>query len=156
MMKAVLLLISLLFATSNAFTTSQGAPTFIRSQLKTQRHNIIDVVSSMVNNFGKKATCSHILIGPRQWESEEQAREKLIEIKAEIGDDPAKFAEFAAEYSGCPSRSKGGNLGEFGPGQMVRNFDKVAFNEEVGIVHGPISTQYGEHLILVTERTGED
>jgi peptidyl-prolyl cis-trans isomerase C len=39
---------------------------------------------------------------------------------------------------------------------MVKNFDQVCFNEAVGVVHGPISTQFGEHLILITERTGED
>jgi peptidyl-prolyl cis-trans isomerase C len=38
---------------------------------------------------------------------------------------------------------------------MVRDFDEVVFNKEVGVVHGPISTQFGEHLILITERNGE-
>jgi len=38
---------------------------------------------------------------------------------------------------------------------MVKNFDTVCFSEEVGIVHGPVSTQFGEHLILITKRTGE-
>jgi peptidyl-prolyl cis-trans isomerase C len=58
--------------------------------------------------------------------------------------------------SGCPSSKNGGSLGEFGPGMMVKNFDDVCFNEAVGVVHGPVSTQFGEHLILITQRTGED
>ena len=60
------------------------------------------------------------------------------------------------EWSGCPSSKNGGDLGEFNPGMMVKNFDDVCFTEEVGVVHGPISTQFGEHLILITKRSGED
>lgn len=81
---------------------------------------------------------------------------KLTEIKAEIGDDPAKFAAAAKEWSGCPSSKDGGSLGEFGPGMMVKAFDEVCFSEAVGVVHGPVSTQFGEHLILITERAGEE
>ena len=77
---------------------------------------------------------------------------KLTEIKAEVDNDPEKFAAAAREWSGCPSSKNGGDLGEFGPGMMVKNIDAVCFNEEVGVVHGPISTQFGEHLILITQR----
>ena len=76
-------------------------------------------------------------------------------MKQEIDNDPEKFAEAVVSISACPSKVKGGDLGEFGPGMMVRDFDKVCFDEEVGVVHGPISTQFGEHLILITERSGE-
>lgn len=143
----------------NAFAptpTSTTKPAFVRSQINTERYNIIDVFGSMIQNFGKKARASHILIGPRDWDSEAEATERLIRLKEEIGNDPEKFAEAAASISGCPSGSKGGDLGEFGPGQMVRDFDKVVFNEDVGVVHGPIGTQFGQHLILITERTGEE
>jgi len=109
----------------------------------------------MISNFGKKATASHILIGPKTM-NQEDAKKKLTEIKAEVNDDPIKFAEMAAEFSTCPSAKKGGDLGSFGPGMMVKNFDTVCFEDEVGVVHGPVSTQFGEHLILITERTGED
>ena len=127
-----------------AFAPSTNKPAFARSQISTQRYNIIDVFGSMFKNFGKKARASHILIGPKNWDSEEQARSKLIELKEEIGNDPVKFADAAAAFSSCPSSQKGGDLGEFGPGMMVKNFDKVCFDEEVGVVHGPISTQFGE------------
>jgi len=109
----------------------------------------------MYRNWGKKATASHILFRPSQF-PEDEAKAKLVEIKDEIGNDPKKFAAAAREWSGCPSAKDGGSLGEFGPGMMVKNFDDVCFNEEVGVVHGPISTQFGEHLILITQRTGED
>ena len=105
----------------------------------------------MYNHWGKKATASHILFRPSQF-PEDEARVKLTEIKAEVDNDPEKFAAAAREWSGCPSSKNGGDLGEFGPGMMVKNFDAVCFNEEVGVVHGPISTQFGEHLILITQR----
>uniref|UniRef100_A0A7S2N2U3 Peptidyl-prolyl cis-trans isomerase n=1 Tax=Helicotheca tamesis TaxID=374047 RepID=A0A7S2N2U3_9STRA len=137
---------------SPAITTT--TPTFTRSSLNTRRYNIIDSVQSMINNFGKKATASHILINPRKM-PEDEAKEFLTQLKEEIDNDPVKFAEAASEHSGCPSAKQGGNLGEFGPATMVKNFDKVCFEEEVGVVHGPVSTQFGEHLILITARTGE-
>ena len=63
------------------------------------------------------------------------------------------FEEIAADFSECPSGSDGGDLGVFTPGQMVPEFDKVCFNDEVGVVHGPIMTQFGFHLIEITKRT---
>ena len=57
----------------------------------------------------------------------------------------------------CPSAKQGGALGTFGPGQMVPAFDKVCWSAPVGSVQGPVQTQFGYHLILVTERSdGED
>ena len=145
--------------TTNAFAPSSktsSAPTFVRSQIQTQKYNIIDVFGSMISNFGKEATASHILITPKTWVSQDDAADQLRELKARINDDPVAFAEAASEISECPSNAKGGDLGAFGPGRMVVNFDKICFNEEVGKVHGPVSTQFGEHLILITERTGGD
>jgi peptidyl-prolyl cis-trans isomerase C len=65
------------------------------------------------------------------------------------GDD---FADVAKEHSTCPSGKQGGDLGEFAPGQMVREFDEVVFKESVGQVHGPVKTQFGFHLIEITDR----
>jgi len=72
-------------------------------------------------------------------------------LKAEI-EGGADFAELARKHSQCPSGQQGGDLGEFGPGQMVKEFDEVVFNKEVGKVHGPVKTQFGYHLVEVTER----
>ena len=74
------------------------------------------------------------------------------ELKAQI-EDGADFAELAKTHSQCPSGRQGGDLGRFSPGQMVREFDRVVFNAEVGKVHGPIQTQFGFHLIEITERS---
>ncbi|MCA9422759.1 MAG: peptidylprolyl isomerase, partial [Nitrospira sp.] len=59
----------------------------------------------------------------------------------------------AKEHSTCPSGKQGGDLGEFGPGQMVKEFDEVVFSGELGKVHGPVKTQFGYHLLEITSRT---
>ncbi len=64
-----------------------------------------------------------------------------------------KFAEVAKANSACPSREKGGDLGEFTRGQMVPEFDKVAFASEPFKVSDPVKTQFGWHLIMVTKKT---
>lgn len=101
-----------------------------------------------MKRFTTKATASHILI-----KGGAEAANKLEDLKAEIGDSPLKFAEAAAQYSECPSASSGGNLGEFGPGAMVKEFDEVVFNKQLGKVHGPVKTQFGYHLIYINDRT---
>lgn len=67
---------------------------------------------------------------------------------------PAAFADAASEFSTCPSAKKGGSLGAFGPGKMVKEFDKVCFDETipVGTVVGPVKTIFGHHLIQVEDR----
>jgi peptidyl-prolyl cis-trans isomerase C len=90
-----------------------------------------------------KAKASHILV-PTQQECET--------LKQKI-DGGADFAEIAKQHSKCPSGKQGGALGEFGPGQMVAEFDKVVFTGEVGKVLGPVKTQFGYHLIKVTARS---
>tara|TARA_B100000315_G_scaffold172000_1_gene160501 strand:+ start:1765 stop:2046 length:282 start_codon:yes stop_codon:yes gene_type:complete len=73
-----------------------------------------------------------------------------LKIKIEAGTD---FTEVANEYSQCPSSAQGGDLGEFSPGQMVKEFDDVVFSAELGKVHGPVKTKFGYHLIEITNRT---
>jgi len=63
-----------------------------------------------------------------------------------------QFAAAAKSKSTCPSSKKGGSLGSFGPGQMVPEFDAVAFKKDIGVIHGPIRTDFGSHLIIITER----
>ncbi len=67
-------------------------------------------------------------------------------------EDGADFAEIAKEYSSCPSGANGGELGEFGPGQMVKEFDEVVFSGELNTVLGPVKTQFGHHLLFITSR----
>ena len=63
-----------------------------------------------------------------------------------------KFAEVAKANSDCPSKAKGGDLGEFTHGQMVKEFDEVAFKSEPFKVSDPVKTQFGWHLIMVTKK----
>ena len=90
-----------------------------------------------------KATARHILV-----ETEEQCND----LKQQISDG-ADFGEIAKAHSKCPSGQQGGDLGEFGEGMMVPEFDRVVFNEAVGVVHGPVKTQFGYHLLEITSRT---
>ena len=90
-----------------------------------------------------KARARHILV----------ATEDVCQSLKEKIEGGADFAELAKEYSQCPSSRRGGDLGSFGPGQMVPEFDRVCFNEAVGVVHGPVKTQFGYHLVEVTERS---
>lgn len=88
------------------------------------------------------AKARHILVA---------SKEACEELKTQI-EGGADFAAMAKEHSQCPSGRQGGDLGEFGPGQMVPEFDTVVFNGEMGKIHGPIQTQFGYHLIDITER----
>jgi peptidyl-prolyl cis-trans isomerase C len=90
-----------------------------------------------------RASARHILV----------ADEELCEsLKTQI-QEGADFADVAREHSSCPSGQEGGALGDFSPGQMVPEFDQVVFSSEVNQVHGPVKTQFGYHLIEITERT---
>jgi peptidyl-prolyl cis-trans isomerase C len=89
-----------------------------------------------------KATARHILV---------KTKEECEELKSRI-ESGADFTEVAKENSICPSGKQGGALGEFSPGEMVKEFNDVVFNEEVGKVHGPVQTQFGYHLIEITSR----
>ena len=64
-----------------------------------------------------------------------------------------KFGELAKANSDCPSKEKDGDLGEFTRGRMVKEFEDVAFKQEVGTVSAPVKTQFGWHLILPTKKT---
>ena len=90
-----------------------------------------------------RATARHILV---------ETRDKCEDIKRQI-EAGADFAELAREHSKCPSGQQGGDLGEFSPGQMVKEFDDVVFSKDLGKIHGPIKTQFGFHLIEITGRT---
>jgi len=90
-----------------------------------------------------KATARHILV-----DAEAKCQSLIDEIKG-----GADFADVAKANSSCPSARDGGNLGTFGKGQMVPEFEKACFEGAVGEVQGPIKTQFGFHAVEVTERT---
>ena len=87
---------------------------------------------------------SHILV-----KDEDSARQLLAEVKAH----PEKFADLAREKStDTVSAKKGGDLGTFSPGRMLPEFDKVAFALQPGEISDVVKTQYGYHIIMVTDR----
>ena len=95
-------------------------------------------------HYEKAPTVSakHILVA-----DEDKCKEILAEIE---GGKPFELA--AQGYSTCPSGQRGGDLGEFGKGQMVPEFEQAAFEAEVGQVVGPVKTQFGFHLIKVEKK----
>src|SRR5699024_8106134 len=94
------------------------------------------------NIFMAQAAARHILV---------DSEEKCNELKTAI-ENGADFGEVAKENSSCPSSRQGGDLGTFGRGQMVPEFDEVVFSAPVGVVQGPVKTQFGYHLLEVTAR----
>ncbi len=91
---------------------------------------------------------SHILV---------DTEEKAIEILNEINAGAKSFEDAAKEYSSCPSGQSGGNLGEFGRGQMVPEFDSAVFDMEEGeITKAPVKTQFGYHLIKLNSKKAPD
>lgn len=90
-----------------------------------------------------QAAALHILL-----KTEKQAKEILVQLNK--GKD---FATLAKRHSICPSGKKGGDLGEFRRGQMVKAFDDVVFKKDILKVHGPVKTQFGYHLIKTLYRS---
>ena len=93
---------------------------------------------------GDSVNASHILV---------DTEEKALAILAEINEGKLTFEDAAKENSSCPSKENGGNLGDFGRGQMVPEFDEAVFAMEVGeISKAPVKTQFGYHLIKLNSK----
>ncbi|MEQ8313614.1 MAG: peptidylprolyl isomerase [Gammaproteobacteria bacterium] len=88
------------------------------------------------------ATARHILV-----DTEEECQQ--LKDRIEAGED---FGDIARAHSNCPSKAQGGDLGQFGPGMMVKEFDEVVFSADVNSLQGPVKTQFGFHLLEVTSR----
>jgi len=86
----------------------------------------------------------HILV-----KTEEQAKEIISELNS-----GKRFEDLARSKSQCPSGKKGGNLGWFSHGQMVKEFQKAAFDLKKGQVSPPVRTQFGWHVIKVLDTKG--
>ena len=102
---------------------------------------------------GETVTASHILIklDPADDEAAKTAKRARIEDLRKQALEGADFAELAKANSDCPSASAGGDLGSFGKGQMVPEFEDAAFSQPTGSVGEVVETQFGYHLIKVTE-----
>ncbi len=81
--------------------------------------------------------------------SQDEARELIAELESQLGDG-AEFAELAGQHSDCPSSRQGGDLGSFGRGAMIAEFEESAFGLGVGESSGVVETEYGYHLIQRT------
>ncbi len=90
-----------------------------------------------------KACARHILVKTK--EEAEKLKKLLL--------NGADFASLAKKHSQCNSAKKGGDLGEFGPGKMLKAFDNVVFKKALLTVHGPVKTKFGYHLIETIYRS---
>ena len=88
------------------------------------------------------ASARHILV-----ENEEECI--ALKDRIDAGED---FGDIARAHSNCPSKAQGGDLGQFGSGMMVKEFDEVVFSADVNTLQGPVKTQFGYHLLEVTSR----
>ena len=88
------------------------------------------------------ASARHILV---------DTEEECLQLRDRI-DAGENFADVARAHSNCPSKAQGGDLGQFGPGMMVKEFDAVVFSADINTVQGPVKTQFGYHFLEVTRR----
>lgn len=95
-------------------------------------------------NAGEVISASHILVNDLS---------NAESIRNEILSGNISFEDAARKYSSCPSKDAGGTLGEFGRGQMVKEFEDSAFELDLNTVSEPVKTQFGYHLIKVTSKT---
>ena len=102
---------------------------------------------------------SHILIGVAATASADakaEAKKKAEQVLAEVKKNPAKFAELAKKYSQDPgSAEKGGDLGTFGRGAMVKPFEEAVFSMKIGGVSGLVQSDFGYHIIKLNEIAGQ-
>jgi parvulin-like peptidyl-prolyl isomerase len=104
---------------------------------------------------GARVMASHVLIDTRNLKTDaelEEAKKKIDNVKTQL-DNGADFAEMAKKYSNCPSAENGGDIGFFKrKGSIVEEFAQVAFAMEIGEISEPIKTQFGYHIIKVTDK----
>ena len=92
---------------------------------------------------GVTVNASHILV-----DNEDSAKD----ILAKLQNNEISFEDAAKQFSKCPSAERGGNLGDFGKGQMVPEFDEACFSMEVGELKGPVKTDFGYHVIKLNAK----
>jgi len=101
----------------------------------------------------ERVRASHILLTVNKDETDSTRAQKKAEARRILGElkKGADFAEAARTYSGCPSKEQGGDLGYFERGRMVPAFETVAFGLKTGQLSGVVETQFGYHIIKVTD-----
>ena len=99
--------------------------------------------AKMNTNEVTQVRAEHILV---------QTKAEAANIKSQIENNTLSFEDAAKKYSLCPSKANGGDLGYFGKGMMVKEFETAAFDAPVNTVTDPVQTQFGWHLIKVTDK----
>lgn len=124
---------------------AQMAMAEVMKNIKVTDEEALDYYHANPKQFTRGATVSakHILT---------ETEEKCSSVLESITSGEKTFEDAAKEFSTCPSGAKGGDLGEFGQGQMVKEFEDAAFSAEIGHVVGPVKTQFGYHLIKVEDK----
>jgi len=141
-----------------------------RQFLETKTEGVAEATEEEANEFyesnpdrfekPESVTASHILIKFDETltnetavaESKEAKKAELENIRGDIIAGTVTFEEAATQHSGCPSKEQGGSLGQFGKGQMVPEFEVAAFTQEIGEVGDVVETQFGYHIIKVSDR----
>lgn len=120
----------------------------ILSKIEVTEGEVLDFYNENKESFKTPETvvASHILV-----ETEEKANEILEEINGGVS-----FEDAAVKYSSCPSKEQGGNLGQFSRGQMVPEFEDVAFEMAIDSISAPVKTQFGYHIIKLVEKNEEE
>jgi peptidyl-prolyl cis-trans isomerase D len=121
--------------------------------------NYYCITRSMGRKSGASARASHILISyegsqvpsKREKRTKEEAKAKAESLLAQVKANPQSMMMLALTNSDDGSSQKGGDLGYFGPGQMVPAFDKFVFDNPVGTI-GLVETQFGFHIIDITDK----
>ena len=128
-----------------------AADSITEEQIKARFEEGLKMRPSLTNAAPEQVRASHILVKVDKPEDDAAALEKITKIRerALAGED---FAALAKENSDCPSKARGGDLGAFGHGQMVPEFDKAAFEQPVGEIGEIVKTQFGYHVVKVTEK----
>ena len=129
-----------------------------QEEVKSQYNQIVSNITQRAKApTSEQVRASHILVKTDDAKNSDAAKKEIDALHAQMKDLKGeelskKFAELAKEKSDCPSKAKGGDLGAFGHGQMVPEFDKAAFEQEIGKLYAPVKTSFGWHLILVKEK----
>jgi peptidyl-prolyl cis-trans isomerase C len=150
--------------TKEAFLGEIKDDLMIEALLDGQLKDVKKVTDEEVNAFYRdhpesfrspeQVRASHILISVEAGATEEQRAQKRLELEGFKGEieKGADFGQLAGQHSDCPSKAKGGDLGYFQRGKMVKPFEDAAFSMKVGEVSDIVETQFGYHLIKVTDR----
>ena len=137
-------------------TIQKFIDTKFKGKVQVTEQEAKDFYNSNQDKFAQPemAHARHILITAKEAEpkaDKDRKRAKLVEIKKQLKGG-ADFGELAKQYSDCPSKERGGDLGFFPRGQMVKAFDQAAFKMMPGDISDIVETEFGYHLIKLEEK----